>query len=168
MTKPSQRTAPDLQRAQAEFYLRQAVERQSSGEIDAAIDLYERSLGLYPTAEAYTYLGWACSLRGQVQMAIAHCLKAIALDPEFGNPYNDVGAYLIEQGELDAAIPYLKKAITARRYDAYHFPHYNLGRVYLKKGQVQAALTEFARSLEHDPSYTLAHQALQALRESMN
>jgi len=33
------------------------------------------------------------------------CKLAIGLDPDFGNPYNDIGAYLIELGQFDEAIP---------------------------------------------------------------
>ena len=32
--------------------------------------------------------------------------------PTFGNPYNDIGAYLIAKGELDEAIEWLEKAKT--------------------------------------------------------
>ncbi len=35
--------------------------------------------------------------------AIDECKKAIAIDPEFGNPWNDTGAYLIQQGDPEAA-----------------------------------------------------------------
>jgi Flp pilus assembly protein TadD len=39
--------------------------------------------------------------------AIAECHRAIEIDPDFGNPYNDIGAYLIERGDLRGAIPWL-------------------------------------------------------------
>ena len=47
--------------------------------------------------------------------------------PTFGNPYNDIGAYLIEKGDLDEAIPWFQKAMQARRYESPAFPHLNLG-----------------------------------------
>ena len=50
----------------------------------------------YPTAEAYTFLGWTYHFQGRIEDAIAECKRAIEVDPEFGNPYNDIGAYLIE------------------------------------------------------------------------
>ena len=37
--------------------------------------------------------------------AIADCHRAIDLDPEYGNPYNDIGAYYLELGQLDDTIP---------------------------------------------------------------
>ncbi len=158
----------DIQKAQAEFYLRKALHRQSAGDIDAAVRLYERSIQLYPSAEAHTFLGWALSLHGKLDAAIDECKRAIAIDPQFGNPYNDIGAYLIEKGEHDAAIDWLKRAIQASRYESYHFPHYNLGRVYLKKGMVEQAMNEFARALQHEPEYALALQALAELQHKQN
>ncbi|NIO09761.1 MAG: tetratricopeptide repeat protein, partial [Deltaproteobacteria bacterium] len=46
----------------------------------------------FPTAEAYTFLGWTYSFMGQLNEAIEECQRAITLDPDFGNPYNDIGA----------------------------------------------------------------------------
>ena len=54
----------------------------------------KRSIEIPPTAEAHTYLGWTYSLQGKLDEATAECLRAIEIDPEFGNPYNDIGVYL--------------------------------------------------------------------------
>jgi Tfp pilus assembly protein PilF len=59
---------------------------------------------------------------GRIDDAIAECHRAIEIDPSFGNPYNDIGAYLIAKGELDEAVPWLEKAKTAPRYDPRHYP----------------------------------------------
>jgi len=67
-------------------------------DLAGAIRLYRESLAVAPTAEAHTFLGWALSGQGDIDGAIEECKRAIAVDPEFGNPYNDIGAYLIEQG----------------------------------------------------------------------
>lgn len=104
------------------------------GDLERAIALYTDSLGLYPTAEAYTFRGWAYSVQGRVDDAIEECNKAIAVDPTFGNPYNDIGSYLITKGQLDEAIEWLEKAKAAPRYEPRHFPYMNLGRIYALKG----------------------------------
>src|SRR5688572_15741025 len=82
----------------------------SIGDFDCAIETFRKSLEIEPSAEAYTYLGWVLSLKGQIDEAIEHCEKAIALDPDYGNPYNDIGSYLIQKNKLDEAIPWLEKA----------------------------------------------------------
>jgi tetratricopeptide (TPR) repeat protein len=129
-----------------------------------AIQLLEKSLAIMPTAEAYTYLGWTYSHMGDYRRAIEEAQKAIALDPNFGNPYNDIGVYLITQGKEDEAIPYLEKAIQAKRYCCYQFPHFNLGRIYLKKKMYERARERFKEVLKIDPDYLPAHEGLELLK----
>ena len=43
--------------------------------------------------------------------ATAECLRAIEIDPHFGNPYNDIGDYLMQQGKLEEAIPWLRRSL---------------------------------------------------------
>src|ERR1700694_6062312 len=72
-----------------------------------------------------SFPGLALPFQGRLDDAIAECKCAIELDPEFGNPYNDIGAYLIEQNRFDEAIPWLERAVEASRYEPRHFPPYN-------------------------------------------
>jgi tetratricopeptide (TPR) repeat protein len=69
------------------------------------MQLYQASLAEAPTAEAYTFLGWAYSFERRFDEAIAHCKRAIATDPSLGNPYNDIGCYLIEMGQRGRGDP---------------------------------------------------------------
>jgi Tfp pilus assembly protein PilF len=141
-----------------------AYRLQMQGDLDLAADLYRRSIEIFPTAEAYTFLGWTYRHQGRLDDAIAECKKAIAVDPAFGNPYNDIGAYLIEKGEPDAAIPWLEQATRAERYDSYHYPWYNLGRAYVAKEMFRRAQESFEHSLDIEPDYELAKEALKRLR----
>lgn len=145
-----------------------AYECQLKGEFDLAIEHYKRSIEAYPTAEAYTFLGWTYSFQGKLDEAIIECKKAIEVDPEFGNPYNDIGAYLIKLEKYDEAIPWLERAIQAKRYEPRHYPHYNLGRVYLTKGMIKKALEEFQKALEVYPDYTLAKEAIEKVKFTLN
>ena len=129
----------------------EAMKLQMAEEFDDAIRLYRESIALFPTADAHTYLGWAYSFKGRLNEAIAQCEIAIEIDPEFGNPYNDIGVYLMQQQKLDDAIPWLERAKNAKRYEPRHFPYINLGRVYLTKGMIQRALEEFGSALEINP-----------------
>jgi tetratricopeptide (TPR) repeat protein len=146
----------------------QAYRCQMEGELDEAIRLYRSSIECCPTAEAHTFLGWTYSFQGSYEAAIEECKKAIAVDPDFGNPYNDIGAYLINLGRQEEAIPWLERAIGAKRYEAYHFPHCNLGRVYLAKGMLKKALEEFEKALAIDPTYTFARQAIEAIHQQLH
>ena len=131
--------------------VQQAMNHQMAGDVNESIRLYKESIALHPTADAHTYLGWAYSFLGRIDEAIAQCEIAIQLDPEFGNPYNDIGVYLMQQQKLDEAIPWLEKAKTAKRYEPRHFPFLNLGRVYVAKGMINKALEEFRGALRFNP-----------------
>lgn len=131
--------------------IEKAMKHQMAQEFDDAIRLYKESISLYPTADAHTYLGWAYSFVGRLNEAIAQCEIAIQLDPEFGNPYNDIGVYLMQQQRFDDAIPWLEQAKSATRYEPRHFPFINLGRIYLTKGMIQKALEEFGGALRINP-----------------
>jgi Tfp pilus assembly protein PilF len=113
-------------------------------------------------------LGWTYSFQGRLDDAIAECQKAIYVDPDFGNPYNDIGAYLIQQGKLDEAIPWLEKALQSRRYESYHYPHYNLGRVYAAKEMFKKATHHFEEALRLQPDYALAAEAIKQLKRQVN
>jgi Tfp pilus assembly protein PilF len=142
----------------------QGAELQMQSDLDGAIRLYEESIRICPTAEAHTFLGWALSWQGDVDAAIAQCKTAIDIDPDFGNPYNDIGAYLIGQGKPDEAITWLERAKTAKRYGPRQFPYINLARVYAARGEVTRAIAELEQALELVPGDTITLQALAKLR----
>ena len=152
----------------AEEYFRRAYEAQMAGELDRAVALYRKSIELGATAEAHTFLGWTYSFQGRHEEAIAECHKAIEVDPGFGNPYNYIGAYLIELGRLDEAIPWFEKAIEAPRYEPRHFPHFNLSRVYILGFEYDKAIEHLRKALALEPDYEIARRELQKLIARMN
>jgi len=139
-----------------------------AGELDEAVSLYRKSIELSPTAEAHTFLGWTYSFQRKYPEAIEECHRAIDVDPGFGNPYNDIGAYLIELGRWEEAIPWFEKAIEAPRYDPRHFPHFNLARVYIQAYEYEKAIDHLRRALELEPRYASARRELQRLLLRMN
>lgn len=154
-----------LERKQAMALWEQGYKLQLGRQVEGAIDLYRRSLELCPTAEAHTFLGWALSWQGDMEAAISECKKAIAVDPDFGNPYNDIGAYLMQLGRFDEAVPWLQQAKLAKRYSSRHFPCLNLGRLFAAQGKVTRALTEFEAALSLVPHDKQALEALARLRK---
>ena len=152
----------------AEDYFRRAYEAQMAGELDRAIVYYQKSIALGATAEAHTFLGWTYSFQRRYDEAIAECKLAIEVDPDFGNPYNDIGAYLIELGRWEEAIPWFEKAIEAPRYDPRHFPHFNLARVYIQLYEYAKAVSHLERALELEPRYGSAEKELRRLLCRMN
>jgi Tfp pilus assembly protein PilF len=160
-------TSEERQRRAVEVF-QEAYRRQMAGDLEGAIAAYQQSIALYPTAEAHTFLGWTYSFQGRYEEAIAECKEAIAVDADFGNPYNDIGSYLIKLERLDEAVPWLEAAVEARRYEPRHYPHCNLGQVYWKKGMLARAAEEFERALAIAPDYPFARAALDAIRKQLN
>ncbi|MFO7539686.1 MAG: tetratricopeptide repeat protein [Chloroflexota bacterium] len=158
----------DSAHKQAQTLWQRAYEHQMNGEFGEAMRLYKKSITTYPTAEAYTFLAWTHSTLGRYELAIELCEKAVEIDPDFGNPYNDIGAYLIELGRHKEAVAWLKKALAAPRYDAPHYPLLNLGRVYQEEGDYRQALAYYDKALAQEPFYQPAHWAKQLLWGRLN
>jgi Tfp pilus assembly protein PilF len=148
--------------------VQQGMDQQMARNLDEAIRLYRESIAICPTADAHTYLGWAYSFLGKVDDAIAQCELAIRLDPDFGNPYNDIGVYLMKQQKLDEAIQWLEKAKVAKRYEPRHFPYINLGRVYLTKGMINKAIEEFRGALTQKPDESEIAQLIDELESKLH
>ncbi len=144
-----------------------AYQHHMRGDIDKAIALYDQSIEMCPTPEAFTFRGWAHSYQQDFDAAIGDCHRAIDLDPEFGNPYNDIGAYYVEMGQPEDAIPWLKMALKAKRYESYCFPHYNLGRIHESQGRLDQALEHFRASLDENPGYHLAAKAIERVKAKL-
>jgi tetratricopeptide (TPR) repeat protein len=149
-------------------YFRRGYEAQMGGHLDEAIDCYRRSIEIHPTAEAHTFLGWVYSFQGRHEEAIAECKVAISVDPDFGNPYNDIGAYLIELGRHEEAIAWLGRAKTASRYEPRHYPYFNLARVYVRLRRFGEAIGELHAAVAIEPRYTAARRELHRLLGMLN
>ena len=147
---------------------KRAFEAQQVEDYEEAIILYKRSIAIYPTAEAHTFLGWVYSFQQRYDAAIEECLEAIRVDETLGNPYNDIGSYLVAQGDLYNCIMWFKLALIAPRYESYAFPHMNLGRVYEKRGRLLDAARHYGLALEQEPGYTQAAIALRKLQAKLN
>jgi tetratricopeptide (TPR) repeat protein len=159
---------PDDTLRRATDLWQEACRHQMAGELDRAIELYRESIATHPTAEAHTYLGWTLSFQGRLEEATAECLRAIEVDPDFGNPYNDIGVYLMQQQKLEEAIPWLERAKHAKRYEPRQFPYMNLGRIYMRRGRWSEALAEFQGAVAAAPRDGEAHKALHGLRARLN
>ena len=152
----------------AKLLFNEAYEAQLAKDYTRAIDLYQRSIETYPTAEAHTFLGWVYSFQNRYDEAIAECLEAIRVDETLGNPYNDIGSYLLAKGDTYGSVRWFKRALLAPRYESYAFPHFNLGRVYESRKQFLEAVKHYGLALEENPSFTEAAIALRKMQGKVN
>ena len=155
-------------KAEARRIFRRGYRAQLSGDYDLAVDLYIKSVALCPTAEVHILLGSAFRTLGKMEEAIAECTRAIEIDPELGDPYNDIGEYFFNLKRFDEAIPWFERAIEVKRYKARHVACFNLGRVYVAKGLLNRACEFFQKALDIEPRYALARQGLESLHRVLN
>lgn len=151
-------------KVEAERYLEMGLAMHQMRNYRQAVAFFKKSIELDPTAPGYTYLAWSYSYLGKLNLAISLAEKAIEIDPDFGNPYNDIGAYLMEKGMDDEAIPYLQKALKAPDYCCYFYPHFNLGKIYAKRGNFVEAIAEFEKALKIKPDFVPAIMAIELIK----
>src|SRR6267378_8466556 len=157
-----------LEKLQAKRLFHQAYEAQAENNYEEAIELYKRSIATYPTAEAHTFLGWVYSFQNRYDEAIAECLEAIRVDETLGNPYNDIGSYLLAKGDAYGCVRWFKRALLAPRYDSYAFPHFNLGRVYEMRHRFIEAAKHYGLALEQNPDFAQAAVSLHRMQARLN
>ncbi len=148
--------------------LQDAGENHMAGNINRAIELYRESLVFCPTADAHTYLGWMYKFQDRLEEAIEECHQAIKVDPDFGNPYNDIGCYLLELKQPDEAAEWFEKAKTAPRYEPRHFPYMNLARIYMSRGEHGKAFGELYQAIRRAPEDKLLRRQFLELASLLN
>ncbi|MEM0950787.1 MAG: tetratricopeptide repeat protein [Cyanobacteria bacterium P01_H01_bin.74] len=147
---------------------KEAYQAQYKKNYVIAVEKYKQSIASFSTAEAHTFLGWTYSLMGNLELAIKECQTAIVIDPDFGNAYNDIGAYCIAKGNYQEAVPYLNHALEAKRYRAKHYVYFNLGCVSEKTGDNLGALRYYKMALAIKPNYKAALFAVDSLKDKLN
>ncbi len=155
-------------RLEAIDLFQRAYQAQLENNYEGAIELYRRSIDTYPTAEAHTFLGWVYSFQDRHDEAIAECLEAIRVDETFGNPYNDIGSYLLAKGDSYGCVRWFKRALLAPRYESYAFPHFNLGRVYEMRHRFIEAAKHYGLALEQNPDFAQAAVSLHRMQARLN
>jgi len=153
---------------EAKELFQEAYQAQLAENYEEAIELYKRSIDTYPTAEAHTFLGWVYSFQDRYDEAIEECLEAIRVDETLGNPYNDIGSYLLAKGDMYGSIRWFKRALLAPRYESYAFPHFNLGRVYETRKRFIEAARHYGLALEEKPDFTEAAVSLRRMQSRLN
>ena len=122
------------------------------GIFELATEHLGEAFRLAPTAESATFVGWALNEMDDSWAALGWCRKAIETDERLGNPWNDIGAILLQMEQPAAAIPWFAVATRSLRYDAPGHPWSNLARAHEALGNKMAAFDAARTALEHSPN----------------
>jgi len=109
-------------------------------------------------AEYHSKLGSLLVERGQVNEGIAHCQKALVLQPDDAATHYNFGSALGLKGQTDEAIRQFQEAL--RLKPDYAEAHNNLGGALGLKGQADAAIHQFQEALRLKPEQAEAHYNL--------
>ena len=116
-----------------------------------ALVFFEKARRLHETAEVLTLIGWVYSLLDNLDRGKKFCLKAIEIDPDYGPAYNDIGSYLLQEGDVSESIRWFNLAKNAPIYQNKEYPYINMGRALLMQKKYRQALDEFKEAKELAP-----------------
>lgn len=135
---------------------------------------YERALGHFgeacrynETAEVLGLLGWTSGLQGKKEGAKAFYLKAIRKNPDYGPPYNDLGSFLLNDGEVEESIKWFELAKKAPLYDNKEYPYINAGRAHMMKQRYREAIAEFDQALKLAPFNEDLKKTIERLKKAL-
>jgi type IV pilus assembly protein PilF len=98
------------------------------------------------------YLGVCYHGKGLPKEATVEFKKAIYMKPDYSEAHNYLGLIYTESGQLDDAITEFQAALSNLLYETPSFAMSNLGWAYYKKGNYQAALSQYQEVLNRDPN----------------
>lgn len=134
---------------------------------DEALLYFEKARNISDTAEILTLIGWCHSLNKDWEQAKTLCLKAIQKDPDYGPPYNDLGNYLLSDGQVNESLKWFELAKKATQYQNREYPYINAGRAYIIKKDYDKALEEFSKALTIAPYHDELHETVLRLRKGL-
>ena len=116
-------------------------------------------------AASYRRQGFEAQQRGDRDAALSYYQKAVALDPTFATPHNDLGVLYEEVGRMEEAERSYLQALSLD--PAYIDPHANLAMLYERLGQQEKAVYHWMKryqlGLPGDPWTLQAEARLVAL-----
>lgn len=104
----------------------------------------------------------------QTDKAVYYLQQVVAQKPDYSEAHNALGALYTELGSFNEAQNAFQRALSNPFYKTPHYVHFNLGQLYEKRGQTEAALAEYAEAVRSNPQYAAAHYRMGVLLETTN
>jgi tetratricopeptide (TPR) repeat protein len=141
------------------FYYRGNFALYGQGEVDKAVELFNKTLTQLPDFILARYdLAVAYRNQGSVDQAISEYEKALQINPNFPEALSNLGGQYFRVGKIDKAIDTLKRAVKS-------FPNFiqansNLGAVLNKNKKYEEAIPYLKKTVQLDPEFGMAHYNL--------
>lgn len=141
----------DARQALFAYYLR--APSIAGGGLDKAKAFAEQTLGI-DTALGETFNGTLLQQKKDLGGAQAAFRRAIAADPGFGQPLNEIGYVELAMNQVDFAIAHFRQLVAVAPEDPNS--HDSLGDGLLAKGAVDDAIAAYRAALALDPEFAAA------------
>jgi len=92
--------------------------------------------------------------------AIDFFQRAVKIDPDYSEAYNNLGYAHAKIGKFDAAIPYYKKAVSNLFYETPEKPFVNMGKAYYRLGRYDEAAVAYKEAIKRAPDFDLPYLGL--------
>jgi protein O-mannosyl-transferase len=131
-------------------YYNRAKTYEAMGQTSRAIQDYNKSIELLPSANAYNSRGWVYDQSGDKKAALLDYDKAILLAPKFTKPYFNRGAIEAASGNITAAIEDYNAVLKISPENK--FAYYSRGQAYLMLHDTVNACKDWnqAKELGHE------------------
>lgn len=159
------KTSPFVKEAEEHFSKGHELLRDQK--LDEALKEFEEAAKISPdTPIAHYWVGMAHFFKREPEMAIAKFKKVLDLEPKNYHALSMVGKILsFDKAKLDEAINQLKKALAIN--PDYAEAHFDLGRIYALRGDMNRGMAEFSFIFRTEPKYAMYHFELGRIFESM-
>jgi tetratricopeptide (TPR) repeat protein len=127
-----------------------------NGDIERAEFYFFKSLEEDECSESLFYLGLIQNQKENYHEALSYYYRAILVDPEYGNPCNEIGVILLRHGKEREAVFWLKRSIRCSINDAPHIPLYNLATLYKIWNRPERSLQYLYKAIKLMPNFTEA------------
>lgn len=108
-------------------------------------------------------IGTMLSRKGLLDEAEKEYKKAIELDPELIDAYNDLGCFYIKRGDIAKAKEVFNEALKVNPKSEKIY--YNLGVIYAQKNDFEKASALWKKALEINPNYDVVKAAIKSLKD---
>lgn len=140
-----------LQDNEPQAYIRRGNSYYKMQKYNKALMDYNKALELNPNkAEAYYHRGLTFHVLQNYKAAIDDYSKAIDLAPNNSQLYNNRAAVYVDLQQYSKALEDMSKALSLHQ-DAHKY--YNRGMLYEKMNNLDNAIDDFTKALEHNPEY---------------
>jgi protein O-mannosyl-transferase len=114
---------------------------------------------------AHNNLGLLLMNTGRTDEAMVHFLKALEINPNYGDAHYNLSLLLEKMERTDEAMAHYRKAL---EFDPnYADAHNNLGHLLMNRGRTDEAMAHFLKALEINPNFGGAHYNLGILLADM-